>query len=46
MAQYYVDSTFASTWGRAADLAAAGGSSRKHKDGGKGRRLTKTSDKQ
>jgi len=29
MAQFYVDSTFASTWGRAADSVAAGDSSRK-----------------
>jgi hypothetical protein len=41
MAQFYVDFTSASAWGRAPDLAAAGGSSRKHKDGGEGRRLNK-----
>ena len=43
MAQFYVYSMFASTWGRA---AAADGGSRKHKDGGEGRRSTKTLDKQ
>jgi hypothetical protein len=46
MAQFYVDSTFASNWGCAPDLAAASGSWRKHKDGGEGRRSTKTLDKQ
>jgi hypothetical protein len=45
MAQYYVDSTFVSTWGRAAYSVTAGGSSRKHKDGGEGRKSIKTSDK-
>ena len=46
MAQFYVDSTFMSTLGRATDLATTGGNSRKHKDGAEGRRLTKTLDKQ
>jgi hypothetical protein len=46
LVQLCVASMFASTWGRAPDLVAAGDSSRKHKVGGKRRRSTKISNKQ